>query len=201
MFTGLVQEIGKVISVSRMRGNLRLSIEAVNVSSEMDSGSSVCVNGACLTVISPGRRFEVEVGQETLSRTNLSELKAGTRVNLESPMTPLSFFGGHFVTGHVDTTARIRSIKQPSGSQLWEIETPQMMERYIVEKGSVCVEGVSLTVASVKPRAFTASLIPHTLASTTLKDKRPGDKVNIEADILAKHIEKLMDRDKETTET
>jgi len=201
MFTGLVQETGKVISASRIRGCLRLTIETGNAPSGMELGSSICVNGACLTVIKAGRRFEVEAGQETISRTNLSELRAGAGVNLENPMTPSSLFGGHFVTGHVDTTASIKSIKQQSGSQLWEIETPEAVEKYIVEKGSVCLEGVSLTVASVKPRTFTASLIPHTLASTTLKDKRPGDKVNIEADILAKHIEKLMNRDKEMTQT
>lgn len=201
MFTGLIQDMGKVISASRVRGNLRLAIETGNVSSRMERGSSICVNGACLTVIKPGRRFEVEVAQETLSRTNLLELRAGARVNLENPMTPSSLFGGHFVTGHVDTTARIKSIKQQSGSQLWEIEIPEVVERYIVEKGSVCVEGVSLTVALVKARTFTASLIPHTLTSTTLKDRRPDDKVNIEADILAKHIEKLMNRDKETIQT
>ncbi|MFQ5905878.1 MAG: riboflavin synthase [bacterium] len=199
MFTGLVQEVGKVVATSRFKGNLRLAIESKTLSSEISPGNSICVNGVCLSIVNPGRRFEVEVGQETLSRTNLSELKAGNRVNLESPMKPSSAFAGHFVTGHVDGTARIRSIRRRAGSQVWEIETPRVLDRYMVEKGNVCVDGVSLTVASVKPDYFTVSLIPHTLASTTLEGKRPGDVVNIEADILAKHIEKLISGHTETT--
>jgi riboflavin synthase len=197
LFTGLVQEVGRVLATTRLRGNLRLTIEAENIAAEVDLGSSVCVNGVCLTAVRPGRRFEVEVGRETLDRTNLSQLRAGSRVNLENPVKPTSLFGGHFVTGHVDATARIKSIKRQTGSEVWEIETPEAVRNYIVEKGSVCVEGASLTVASVNPESFTVSLLPHTLESTTLCEKHPHDLVNIEADILAKHIEKLLYSQKE----
>ncbi len=197
MFTGLVQEIGKVLGTARSGGNLRLTIEAEGVAAEIELGSSVCVNGVCLTVVRPGKRFEVEVGKETLDRTNLSLLRTGSRVNLENPVKPTSAFGGHFVTGHVDATARIKSVTRQGGSQVWDIEAPKAVRNYIVEKGSACVEGVSLTVASVKPESFTVSLLPHTLESTTLSEKRPHDLVNIEADILAKHVEKLLYSQKE----
>lgn len=199
MFTGLVQEVGRVAAIARSGGNLKLTIESRDVSSDLIAGGSVCVNGVCLTVIKPGNRFRVEVGEETLSRTNLLTLRAGSKVNLETPMKPSSTFGGHIVTGHVDTTARIEAIKRLAGSQVWRIGTPESVGRFIVEKGSICVDGISLTVASVEPKSFTVSLIPHTLESTTLKSKRAGDRVNLEADILAKHIEKLIHSSKETT--
>jgi riboflavin synthase len=192
MFTGLIQEVGKVAAATRLRGNLRLAIEAKNVSSGIATGSSISVNGACLTVVKTGSRFEVEAGRETLSRTNLSGLKPGSKVNLESPVTPTSAFGGHFVTGHVDATARIKSIKPEGGSEVWEMETPGTLAKYLVEKGSVCLDGVSLTVASVKRGSFTVFLMPHTLGATTFRDKRRGDLLNIETDILAKHVEKLV---------
>jgi len=194
MFTGLVQEVGRVAARSRSGGNLRLAIEAERLASELGKGSSICVNGACLTVTRPGRRFEVEVGAETTSRTTLSGLRVGDKVNLETPVNPSSAFGGHFVTGHVDGTARIKDIRRGSGKEVWRIEIPSEIAKYVVEKGSVAVDGISLTVASVESRVFTVALIPHTLESTTLKGKRPGDMVNLEADILAKHVEKLMGR-------
>lgn len=198
MFTGLVQEVGRVATIARSGGNLRLTIEAKDVSSDLIAGSSVCVNGVCLTVVKPGKRFLVEVGEETLSRTNLLTLRAGSKVNLETPMKPSSTFGGHLVTGHVDTTTKIEAIRRLAGSQVWRIETPESVDRYVVDKGSICVDGISLTVASVEPKSFTVALIPYTLESTTLKDKRPGDTVNIEVDILAKHIEKLIGSSEET---
>jgi riboflavin synthase len=198
MFTGLVQEVGRVAATSRSGGNLRLTIEAGSISAELGNGSSICVNGVCLTVVRPGRRFEVEVSKETASRTTLSSLRSGAKVNLETPVKPSSFFGGHFVTGHVDSTARLESIKHLSGSEVWRIAIPAGIARYIVEKGSIAVDGISLTVASIESGALTVALIPHTLKSTTLKNRRPGDILNIEADILAKHVEKLIGKAKET---
>jgi riboflavin synthase len=194
VFTGLVQKIGRVAARTRSRGNLMLSIEAEELPTQLTAGSSVCVNGVCLTVTKPGRRFEVEVGTETLSRTTLSTLRVGGKVNLETPMRASSVFGGHFVTGHVDVTARIRDIRRLPGSEVWSIEVPGEIARYIVTKGSIAVDGISLTVASVEREAFTVALIPHTIESTALKGKRPGDLVNLEADILAKHIERLMEK-------
>jgi riboflavin synthase len=192
MFTGLVQEVGRVAARSRSGGNLKLSIETGHLASELDAGSSISIDGVCLTVTRPGHRFEVEAGEETLARTTLSNLRVGGKVNLETAVKPSSSFGGHFVTGHVDGIARIKDIRKLAGTQVWRIGLPAEIARYVVERGSIAVDGISLTVASLQPDSFAVALIPQTLESTTLKGKRPGDMVNLEADILAKHVSRLI---------
>jgi riboflavin synthase len=189
MFTGIVEEVGRVVGLGPR------VVEISTGFSGMAIGDSIAVSGVCLTVtrLDPGR-FAAELSEETLGRTSLGGLAPGTRVNLERPVPVGGRLGGHVVQGHVDGTGAIRRIERRPGSvEMW-FEPPPELQRYLVEKGSVAVDGVSLTVAGVEKHAISVALIPHTLDVTTLGDRAPGDRVNIEVDILAKYVESLLVR-------
>lgn len=193
MFTGLVEEVGVVRGISRGRDSARLVVEAPGVTAEMKVGDSVAVNGACLTVVECApRSFAADVMAETLAKTNLGLLKPGDLVNLERALRLGDRLGGHLVTGHIDGVGRIKRRREQDIAVLLEIEAPPEVMRYVVKKGSVAVDGVSLTVADVGRQGFLVSLIPHTAGQTTLGAKRPGETVNLEADIIGKYVERLL---------
>ena len=194
MFTGLIQELGTVRSLSR--GTVgKLTTGAEKSAGEVAIGDSVAVNGACLTVTAiSGNDVSFDAVPETLSRTSLGGLKPGDKVNLETSLKAGQAIGGHFVQGHIDGVGTIESSRSLGESQVIRISAPPGVLRYVVEKGSIAVDGISLTVASVDKSGITIAVIPHTLEATTLHAKRPGEKVNLEADILGKYVEKLLGR-------
>jgi riboflavin synthase len=193
MFTGIVEELGEVVAVVELDQAARLTIRGPIVVADARIGDSIAVNGVCLTVVDhDGVTFTAEVMAETLHRSSLGALRAGSPVNLERPLTLSARLGGHLVQGHVDGTGQILG---RSPAQHWDVVTvalPQELARYVVSKGSITVDGVSLTVVEIGPGWFRVSLIPTTLAATTLGSKGPGDPVNLEVDIVAKYVEKLM---------
>ena len=194
MFTGLIEELGAVLAVRHGAGSSRLALDAPLVASGTRIGDSICINGVCLTVVTvAGHRLEFEAIAETLRRTNLGELRVGDRVNLERAMAASSRFGGHIVQGHVDAVGRVARVTPESTSHRVTVDAPPELMRYVVEKGSVAVDGISLTVASTATGSFTVAIIPHTWAETTLGLRRPGDRVNLEADVLAKYVERLLE--------
>ncbi|MEI0748435.1 riboflavin synthase [Brachyspira pulli] len=189
MFTGIVEEIGTVKSVQ----SKVITIEASKIFDDLHLGDSVAVNGTCLTVSSfDNKIFNADVTQETLNRTNLGSLKNGSKVNLERAMTLIGRFGGHIVSGHIDGVGSIKSMKKDDNSIILTIEVPKHLMKYIVEKGSVAVDGISLTVASLTDNTFSIAVIPHTLKETVLYYKKEGDKVNIENDVIGKYVERLL---------
>ncbi|WP_270887883.1 riboflavin synthase [Pedococcus sp. 5OH_020] len=193
MFTGIVEELGTVVALEHGRDSARLTVAGPLVTQDAVHGASIAVNGICLTVVEHSSgRFTVDVMAETLSRTSLGSLAAGDPVNLERAMSTGSRFGGHVVQGHVDATA---TITERVPGDRWEVvrfSLPPTVARYVVEKGSITVDGVSLTVATLGTDSFTVSLIPTTLALTTLGHKVVGDPVNLEVDVLAKYVERLL---------
>ncbi len=195
MFTGLVQALGRIERVDREDAGYRFTIawDGPPADDPLGRGESIAVNGCCLTVVAiDGDRFEVQAGPETLARTNLGARRAGDRVNLERALKVGDRLGGHFVQGHVDTTAILRE-RRPEGE--WEFLAFTIDPAWtplLVPKGSIAVDGVSLTLVDVAPDGFSVMLIPHTLAVTTLGVIRPGDSVNIETDMLARHVQKLL---------
>ncbi len=192
MFTGIVRERGRVASLQEEPEGLRLEIDAPETASQLDVGDSVSISGACLTATAVANgSFSVTAVQETLDRTTLGRLAAGGEVNLETATRAGDPLGGHFVQGHVDAVGRVASFED---GRLRVSAAPEIM-RYCVEKGSIAVDGVSLTIAGLRDDAFEVALIPHTLEVTTLGALEPGDEVNLEADVLAKYVEKLIDRD------
>jgi len=201
MFTGIVEELGRVRSVTPNEGGARLVIEAHTVLSDVEMGASIAVNGCCLTVVAIGEgTWSADAVIETLARTNLGSLGAGDPVNLERPVRLADRLGGHIVQGHVDAVGTVRTrAEQPDGSTLITVDAPPEVMRYVVHKGSITVDGVSLTVAARDHRAFTIALIPHTLAVTTLGRRDPGASVNLEADLIAKYVEQLMPSREEAT--
>ncbi len=193
MFTGIIQEIAKVKSVVRSGGNLHLTISAEKTAPRLLLGSSVSVNGVCQTVISTAHDlFTVEAIDETLTRSNLGELREGAFVNLESPLTPSSLLDGHLVQGHVDCKGKILKIGRLEGSHVFTIEFPGDFDRYVVEKGSIAVDGISLTIASSSRGRLDLAVIPHTMKNTILGYKITGDTVNLEFDMIAKYVEKMV---------
>jgi riboflavin synthase len=192
MFTGIIEEIGKIEEISKHHHNLKLKIKASKILSELKPGDSVNINGACQTVIgTDAESFTVEAVEETLRKTNLGQLKRNDLVNLERSLRFSDRLGGHLVTGHVDCIGRTKSIAQRDGSFLYEFELPEKYLAYLVEKGSVAVDGISLTVVEVKGNSFTAAIIPFTLENTALGAKKVGDLVNIETDLIGKYFEKM----------
>jgi riboflavin synthase len=193
MFTGIVEELGTVAGIEDQGDAVRLTISAATVLSDAELGASIAVNGCCLTVATLGEsQWTADVMLETLKRTSLHALSVGDQVNLERAVTPSTRLGGHIVQGHVDGVGRVVS-REPS--EHWEDVTISLdpeLARYVVEKGSIAVDGISLTVVSVTEDAFTVSLIPETLARTSLGFRAVGDEVNLETDIIAKHVEKLL---------
>jgi riboflavin synthase len=193
VFTGLVEDLGTVLSVDATRDGVRVAISSP-LAQELKEGDSVAVNGVCLTAtgLCGGELFGADVMNETLRRSSLSELEAGSRVNLELPLKPDSRLGGHIVQGHVDGVGAVSAIADDGfARQVTIVAAPELM-RYVVEKGSITVDGVSLTVASVDDTAFAVSLIPETLERTTLGATEEGTPVNLEVDIVAKYVEKLV---------
>jgi riboflavin synthase len=192
MFTGIVRERGRVASTQQEPEGLRLEIDAPETASQLGVGDSVSIGGACLTAtaVSNGR-FSVTAVAETLDRTTLGRLAPEDEVNLETATRAGDPLGGHFVQGHVDDVGRIASVDE---GRVWVEAEPEIL-RYCVEKGSITVDGVSLTIAALRGDAFEVALIPHTLEVTTLGAVEPGDEVNLEVDVLAKYVEKLIDRD------
>jgi len=193
MFTGIIEGLGKVIRLTMKGADAVLEMEAGIDLAEVSLGDSVAVNGACLTVTAKtAKTFTADVSAETLSKTTLKSLHAGDRVNLEKALRVGGFLGGHFVLGHVDTKARILSKVQKSGSIIFALEAPEGIARYIVEKGSIAIDGISLTVNKLEKGRFYVNIIPHTAEKTTLLAKKESDWVNIETDILGKYVEKLL---------
>jgi riboflavin synthase len=194
MFTGIVEELGEVGAVERLPDDAaRLSIRARKVVADVGHGDSIAVNGVCLTVVQHGPDgFTADVMRETLQRSSLGELAVGAQVNLERAVTLSTRMGGHLVQGHVDGVGRVRGRNPHEHWDVVEIEAPTQLLRYVVEKGSITVDGVSLTVAGVTDSSFTVSLIPATMELTTLGRRRPGDAVNLEVDVLAKYVERLL---------
>jgi riboflavin synthase len=194
MFTGLVEEVGTLLSVRHSAGESRLAVRAPRVGPGGALGDSVCINGVCLTVVARSEgRLEFEAVAETLRRSNLGELRAGDRVNLERALGAGGRFGGHIVQGHVDAIGRVTRIVPEANSHLVTVEAPPEVMRYVVEKGSIALDGISLTVAAVAGPTLTVAIIPHTWAQTTLADRKPGDRMNLEVDILAKYVERLLE--------
>ena len=193
MFTGIIEELGTVAAVDDQGDAIRLTIRATRVLEDAALGDSIAVNGCCLTVAErDGDAWTADVMQETLDNTSLRGVQPGDRVNLERAVTAHSRLGGHIVQGHVDG---VGTVVRRTPSEHWEvveIAMPPELGRYLVDKGSITVDGVSLTVVEVKDTSFTVSLIPETLARTTLGSRRPGERVNLEADVIAKHVEKLL---------
>lgn len=192
MFTGIVEQLGTVTATTDHDGGRRLAISGEGLSG-LPMGASISVNGVCLTAVEIGDgSVVVDVIPETLRRTNLGSLSNGDAVNLERPMRADGRFDGHIVQGHVDGTGRIGSIETADGGTTFEIEVTEDLVGYLVEKGSVTVDGVSLTVAGLTSSGFTVALIPHTLQVTTLGLRKVGDVVNLEVDVLAKYVERLL---------
>lgn len=193
MFTGIIEEVGHVKSLHRRAKSFTLEVEAEKVLEGTLVGDSIATNGVCLTVTSlTGHGFTADVMPETVSRTALGELVSGSPVNLERALSLQTRLGGHIVSGHIDGTGRIADRRQDDTALWLTIECDSKLLRYIIEKGSVTLQGVSLTVARVDARSFAVSLIPHTQAATTLHQAKVGDLVNIENDIIAKYVEKLL---------
>ncbi|MCD4535026.1 riboflavin synthase [Nocardioides sp. cx-169] len=193
MFTGIVEELGTVTAVEDQGDAIRLTVKAETVLSDAQLGDSIAVNGCCLTVVShDGVEWTADVMQETLDKTSLQGARPGDRVNLERAVTAEKRLGGHIVQGHVDGVGRVVRRTPSEHWEVVEIEMPAELGRYLVDKGSITVDGVSLTVVEALDTTFTVSLIPETLARTTLGSRRPGDRVNLEVDIIAKHVEKLL---------
>ncbi len=198
MFTGLVAEMGVIASVARRSGGARLSLKAGALAGEAGIGDSICINGACLTVVErQGDILSFDLSDETLRSTNLGELRSGDRVNLEPALRMDSRLGGHFVTGHVDGVGRIRSKTLEGDVYRIVITADRAVAGYLVEKGSVAVDGISLTVVDVYPDGFSLVIIPHTAAVTTIGLKGAGDAVNIEVDILGKYVSKFLAKGKD----
>jgi riboflavin synthase len=192
MFTGLVQAMGTVESLTGDDSGTRLRI-AATLAREVSEGDSVLVNGVCLTAIAPsGDGFEADLSSETLDRSSLAQVAQGDRVNLELALRASDRLGGHIVQGHVDGVGEVSSVDADGGSRNVRIDAPSELMRYVVEKGSIAVDGVSLTVTDVNAHEFGVSLIPETLSRTNLGQASPGRKVNLEVDVFAKYVEKLL---------
>jgi riboflavin synthase len=203
MFTGIIEEVGRVAQIEQRGENRRVTIEAKNAPRELGTGHSIAVSGVCLTAldIKPGS-FCADLAPETWARTSFSRIHAGAHVNLELPMKADGRFGGHVVQGHVDGVGRLISFErildaEGRESENWwlHIEIPSDVEKYTVFKGSICIEGISLTVAKLEKNRCTIAIIPHTVEMTNLGSLKPGDPVNLEADVIAKYVEKMMTRD------
>lgn len=193
MFTGIVEEVGRIASIRRGAHSCELMVEARVVLDGVKRGDSIATNGVCLTVTSfSAASFTADVMHETLSRSSLSTVHPGALVNLERAMSANGRFGGHIVTGHIDATGTIKEIVSDDNAVWYRIAAEQRVMRSIVEKGSIAIDGISLTVARVDASSFGVSVIPHTRAQSNLREKRVGDSVNLETDIIGKYVERLL---------
>jgi riboflavin synthase len=198
MFTGIVRELGRVVSVDGGSGGRSLVVEAPDTAARLGAGDSISVNGCCLTAESvEGARISMHAVPETLARSTLGRLSAGDAVNVEPAVRAGEALGGHYVQGHVDAVGRVQSVEAEGDGLRVFVEAPEDVLRYCVEKGSVTVDGVSLTVAELGSEEFAVALVPHTLEATTLSALAPGQEVNLEVDIVAKYVERLLGRDQE----
>lgn len=194
MFTGLIQSVGRIAALEARGGDLRLTIDCGELDlSAVTEGDSIAVSGVCLTALElHPRSFAADVSNETLAKTTLGALRVGDAVNLERSLTLATPLGGHFVSGHVDGIGRVRGISADARSQRWVFEVPEELRRYIASKGSIAINGVSLTVNELYPDGFGVNLIPHTLAHTTFGSLVEGAPVNLEVDLIARYVERLM---------
>jgi riboflavin synthase len=194
MFTGIVANLGEVKAIEDLSDSIRITISSSELTAELKRGDSIAVNGACLTAVDlTPSTFTADVMRETLAKTALGELSPGSRVNLELPMRPSDRLGGHMVLGHVDGVGTVSSRERSENWDWLRVELPAELMKYVVHKGSIAIDGVSLTVNELTSRQVGFSLIPETLASTTLGIKQVGESVNVEVDIMAKHIERLLE--------
>jgi riboflavin synthase len=193
MFTGIVRELGRVASAEATAGGLALEIEAPGAASALATGDSISIDGVCLTAETvKNGRVALHAVPESLARSTLGRLRAGDAVNVEPALRAGEPLGGHYVQGHVDAVGRIQSVEAEGDGLRVFVEAPTEILRYCVEKGSIAVDGVSLTIAELADDAFAVALVPHTLAATTLSELAPGDAVNLEVDVLAKYVERLL---------
>ncbi len=191
MFTGIVEELGAVVEAGT-----KLEVRCSTVLSDLSIGASIAVNGVCLTAVTvTGESFAADLAPETLSRSNLGDLAAGSRVNLERPVTPATRLSGHIVQGHVDATGEVVALDELGDGNWWlKVRVPKSLDRYLVEKGSVTLDGISLTIAAMDGDVVGVTIIPHTFANTTIGQAHVGTRLNVEVDVLAKHVEKLLAR-------
>jgi riboflavin synthase len=189
MFTGIVEELGIVAAAGT-----KLEVHCSTVLSDLPIGGSIAVNGVCLTAVAvTAGGFAADLAPETLSRSNLGDLATGSRVNLERPVTPATRLSGHIVQGHVDATGQIVALDELGDGNWWlKVRVPKSLDRYLVEKGSITLDGISLTIAALDGDVIGVTIIPHTFANTTIGQARVGTRLNIEVDVLAKHVEKLL---------
>jgi len=194
MFTGIIEELGTVASVESRSAGSRLTVRCFTVLDDLREGASIAVNGVCLTAINPQRdSFSADLAPETLRRSNLGDLRAGSRVNLERPLTPNARLSGHIVQGHVDGTGEFLSLDALGDENWWlRVRIPAELDSFLVYKGSIAIDGISLTIAALEGDVLSVTIIPHTYRNTTLGGYRAGSRVNLECDILAKHVEKLL---------
>lgn len=193
MFTGIVEEIGTVKSLKKGQKSAEIIVQCNVICEDLKLGDSVATNGVCLTVTSlDSTYFSADIMFETLKKTNLGELRIGSTVNLERAMGIDSRFGGHIVSGHIDGVGKIVSIKKEEIAFVYTVRTQENLLRYVIEKGSIAIDGISLTVVSVDKFTFTVSIIPHTAKETILSQKKEGDTVNLEMDVVGKYVEKLI---------
>lgn len=198
MFTGIIEELGTIKSIKRNTDKQRITLSCQRVLEDIHLGDSIAVNGVCLTVIDFDKTsFSADVMNETFSRSSLGTLSPGSPVNLERAMSAQSRFGGHIVSGHIDGTGTIRNIRKDSNAVWFEISADEKTLDCIVEKGSIAIDGISLTVADVNKSSFQVSIIPHTLKSTVLGFKKRGDIVNLENDVIGKYVKKFIDKSQE----
>lgn len=199
MFTGIIEELGTVAGIRKDSKSAILTIRANKILSDIHLGDSIAVNGVCLTVVSfESGQFSADVMHETLNRSSLGALKPGSHVNLERAMAADGRFGGHIVAGHVDGTGTIKEIKNDGIAFWYTIQTEEKVMRYVIEKGSVAIDGISLTVADTGRNTFKVSIIPHTMAETVLSEKKVGDIVNLENDCIGKYVEHLLGLDRKS---
>src|ERR1700685_1305253 len=204
MFTGIIEEVGKVVKIEQRGENRRITIAAENTPQELKPGDSVAVSGVCLTALDiKPKSFCADLAPETWARTSFSRMHRHALVNLELPLRADGRFGGHIVQGHVDGVGRLVSLDRIADSENWwlEIELPDEVEKYTVYKGSISIEGISLTVAKLEKNRCTVAIIPHTVERTNLHSLKPGDPVNLEADLIAKYVEKMMKGEVESSFT
>ena len=193
MFTGIIREVGRVVSAEQRQGGLALVVEAPGTAATLSTGDSISIDGVCLTAEAvEGARVGLHAVPETLARTTFGRLREGTAVNVEPALRAGEPLGGHYVQGHVDAVGRIQSVEAEGEGLRVFVEAPPDVLRYLVEKGSITVDGVSLTVAELAEDAFAVALVPHTLEATTLSDLEPERAVNLEVDVLAKYVERLL---------
>jgi riboflavin synthase len=195
MFTGIIEEVGKVVKIEQRGESRRITVEAARAPKELATGDSIAVSGVCLTALDiKAKSFRADLAPETWVRTSFSRLREGALVNLELPMKANGRFGGHIVQGHVDGVGKLIELERIKDSENWwlHIEMPSEIEKYTVFKGSICIEGISLTVALLEGDRCTVAIIPHTVEMTNLGSLQPRDPVNLEADLIAKYVEKMM---------